>query len=97
MPPSRGARGRGAPPTRPGADFFLEGHVRMVPETGRQERVEIQWVLKAANGDERGRVVQLNEVPSGSLDHYWGDVAVVVADDAAGGMRDALLTQTGRR
>ncbi len=82
---------------RTGADFLVEGHVRMVPEAGGQERVEIQWVLKAANGDERGRVVQLNEVPAGSLDQYWGDVAVVVADEAAAGMRDALLTQTGRR
>ncbi len=80
-----------------GADFLVEGHVRMVPEGGGQQRVEIQWVLKAPNGDERGRVVQLNEVPSGSLDHYWGDVAVVVADEASGGIRDALLTQTGRR
>ena len=83
--------------TSNGADFLLEGHVRMVPEAGNQQRVEIQWVLKAANGDERGRIVQLNEVPSGSLNHYWGDVAVVVADEASGGVRDALLTQTGRR
>jgi len=83
--------------TSNGADFLLEGHVRMVPEAGNQQRVEIQWVLKAANGDERGRIVQLNEVPSGSLNRYWGDVAVVVADEASGGVRDALLTQTGRR
>ena len=34
-------------------------------------------------GDERGRVVQLNEVPAGSLNHYWGDVAVVVAQEAS--------------
>ncbi len=61
------------------------------------QRVEIQWVLKNAAGDERGRIVQLNEVPAGSLNGYWGDVAVVVAQEASGGVRDALLTQTGRR
>jgi hypothetical protein len=83
--------------TANGADFILEGHVRMVPESGNQERVEIQWVLKNAAGDERGRIVQLNEVPAGSLNGYWGDVAVVVAQEASGGVRDALLTQTGRR
>ncbi len=80
-----------------GADFLLDGHVRVVRETGNQDRVEIQWVLKAPNGDERGRIVQLNEVPAGSLNGYWGDVAVVVADEASAGVRDALLTQTGRR
>jgi hypothetical protein len=83
--------------TANGADFILEGHVRMVPEAGNLQRVEIQWVLKNAAGDERGRIVQLNEVPAGSLNGYWGDVAVVVAQEASGGVRDALLTQTGRR
>jgi len=83
--------------TRMGADFSVAGHVRMVPESGGLERVEIQWVLKNAAGDERGRIVQLNEVPAGSLNGYWGDVAVVVAQEAAGGVKDALMTQTRRR
>jgi hypothetical protein len=83
--------------TENGADFILEGHVRMVPVAGNQERVEIQWLLKAPNGDERGRIVQLNEIPAGTLNRYWGDVAVVVAKEASGGVVDALTTQTGRR
>jgi hypothetical protein len=83
--------------TANGADFILEGHVRMVQEASNLQRVEIQWVLKNAAGDERGRIVQLNEIPAGSLNGYWGDVAVVVAQEASGGVRDALLTQTGRR
>ncbi|MBO0712056.1 MAG: hypothetical protein J2P47_12345 [Acetobacteraceae bacterium] len=83
--------------TAMGADFSVQGHVRMVPEAGGLERVEIQWILTSASGDERGRIVQLNEVPAGSLNGYWGDVAVVVAQEAAGGVKDALMTQTGRR
>ena len=83
--------------TANGADFMVQGHVSIVPEAGKLDRVEIQWVLKSASGDERGRIVQLNEVPSGSLNRYWGDVAVVVAQEASGGVKDALLTQTGRR
>ncbi len=82
--------------TATGADFIVEGHVRIVPEGGGLDRVEIQWVLKTAAGDERGRVIQLNEVPSGSLNRYWGDVAVVVADQGANGLEDALTRQTGR-
>src|SRR4029077_9788837 len=64
---------------------------------GGQQRVEIQWSVRAAaSGDERGKVVQLNEIPAGSLDHYWADVAVVVATEAAGGINDVILRQSGR-
>ena len=37
----------------------------------------------------------MNEVPAGTLSHYWGDVAVAVVQEAAGGIRDVLLNQTG--
>jgi hypothetical protein len=82
--------------TPDGADFSVQGNVRMVPIGGGQQRVEIQWTIKAANGDERGKVVQLNEIPAGSLDHYWADVAVVVASEASGGVNDVILRQSGR-
>ncbi len=78
------------------ADFAVLGEVKTAPGAGGTTRVEIQWVVRDG-ADERGRVVQLNEVPPGSLDHYWGDVAVVVAKEAAGGVRDVILTQSGRR
>jgi hypothetical protein len=82
--------------TPDGADFSVQGNVRMVAIGGGQQRVEIQWTIKAANGDERGRVVQLNEIPAGALDHYWADVAVVVASEASGGVNDVILRQSGR-
>jgi hypothetical protein len=40
--------------------------------------------------------VQLNEIPACSLDHYWADVAVIVATEAAGGVHDVILRQSGR-
>lgn len=80
-----------------GADFSLAGDVKTASGAGGTVRVEIQWVVKDARGDERGHLVQLNEVPPGTLDHFWGDVAVVVAKEAAGGVRDVILTQSGRR
>lgn len=79
-----------------GADFIVQGVVKAVPIKGRQQRVEIQWLVKAANGEERGRVVQLNEIPTGSLDKYWGDVAVVVAAEASNGVNDVIMRQSGR-
>ncbi len=82
--------------TANGADFIVQGNVRMVPIPGGQQRVEIQWSVKAPSGDERGKVVQLNDIPAGSLDHYWADVAVVVATEAAGGVNDVISRQSGR-
>jgi hypothetical protein len=79
-----------------GADFVVQGDVKMVPIAGNQQRVEIQWSVKASSGDERGKVVQLNEIPAGSLDHYWADVAIIVATEAAGGVNDVILRQSGR-
>ncbi|MFL5252153.1 MAG: hypothetical protein ACJ8AI_04545 [Rhodopila sp.] len=82
--------------TPTGADFVVQGQVKVVPIERRQERVEIQWIVKTPSGDERGRVVQLNEIPAGTLDRYWGDVAVVVAAEASNGINDVLIRQSGR-
>lgn len=78
------------------ADFIVQGQVKVVPIAGKQQRVEIQWYVTTPTGDERGRVVQLNNVPAGSLDGYWGDVATAVAQEAAGGVHDVILRQSGR-
>jgi hypothetical protein len=73
----------------------VEGQVKIVPMPKRQERVEIQWIVRTGSGDERGRVVQLNEIPAGTLDHYWGDVAVLVATEASNGVNDVIRRQSG--
>ncbi len=80
-----------------GADFIVRGEVRVVDIAGHQQRVEIQWIISDATARERGRVVQLNEIPAGTLNRFWGDIAVVVATEASGGVRDVILTQSGRR
>ncbi len=83
--------------TAKGADFTLAGQIKTAMETGnKQQRIEIQWIVGDAQGRERGRVVQLNDVVPGSLDNYWGDVAMVVAQQAAGGVHDIVLQATGR-
>jgi hypothetical protein len=81
--------------TPAGADFVVQGDVKVVPIPKQQERIEIQWTVRTGSGNERGRVVQLNEIPAGSLDKYWGDVAVVVASEASNGVNDVILRQAG--
>lgn len=78
------------------ADFVVQGRVRVVAIGGGQERVEIQWIVSSPTAGERGRVVQLNDVPAGSLAHAWADVAEAVTEQASGGVRDVVLRQSGR-
>jgi hypothetical protein len=79
-----------------GADFGVAGEVRTARGAGGTERVEIQWIVTTAQGNEAGRIAQLNEVPPGTLDKYWGDVAVVVAEQAAGGIHQVITNQSAR-
>jgi hypothetical protein len=85
-----------------GADFVVQGRVRVVPIGSGQQRVEIQWIVTQPSradmpgGAERGRVVQLNNVPAGSLNGIWGEVADAVAGEASGGVREVVLRQSGR-
>jgi hypothetical protein len=77
-----------------GADYILTGVVTTSPLAGNQTQIEISWRVANPAGAEQGRVSQLNEVPRGSLDHYWGDVALVIAQQASAGVRDVILNQT---
>ena len=79
------------------SDFIVSGAVNMAEGAAGAQRVEVQWTVADAKGAERGRILQLNEVPPGSLNGLWGDVATAVAREAAGGVHDVILTQAGRR
>ena len=81
--------------TAAGADYSVSGEVVVVPTGPGLVRVEVQWIVKDKGGEERGRVVQINEVSRAEVEPYWGEVAHVVAVEAAGGVRDVILNQLG--
>jgi hypothetical protein len=72
------------------AEFRVAGAVATAPVGRAQERIEITWTVSRADGLELGRVAQLNEIPRGSLNGLWGDVAVIVADQAAQGVAEVI-------
>jgi hypothetical protein len=41
-----------------------------------------------------GRVVQVNEVPAGRLNRFWGDIAYVAAEQASGGVQTIIRNAT---
>jgi hypothetical protein len=76
--------------TPEGADYTVTGTVTLTPPLQGEQRVEIAWTVDDAAGAECGRVTQINQVPAGTLDHYWGDVAIAVTDQAAGGVHEVI-------
>ncbi|MES2713043.1 MAG: hypothetical protein V4653_15795 [Pseudomonadota bacterium] len=81
--------------TASSAGFALQGLVTVAPAGPGVQRVEILWVVSRRDGEELGRVLQLNEIPSGSLDRFWGDVAFAAAQEAAGGVQRVVANAGG--
>ncbi len=75
-----------------GAAYGLSGRVSVVPAGPRSANGwRSCWTVTRADGRELGRVFQLNEVPAReALAGAWGPVAAVVAEEAAGGVRQVL-------
>jgi hypothetical protein len=82
--------------TPDGADFFVKGQVTVTPIPANQQRVEIAWTVTRPSGVLNGKVSQLNNVPAGSLDHYWGDIAAAVTQEASGGVFEVVERFIGR-
>lgn len=79
-----------------GARFAVTGQVNVVDQPAtRTQRVEILWTVSRVDGFDLGRVLQLNEVPMGVLERFWGDVAFAAANEAAGGVRTVVSNAGG--
>jgi hypothetical protein len=76
--------------TADSAAVAVTAEVNVVPVPPRTERVEIQWIVSRRDGQELGRVVQLNELPAGRLGRFWGDIAYVAAQEAASGVEQVI-------
>ena len=82
--------------TTQGARFAVTGQVDVVNQpNSRTQRVELLWTISRQDGQDLGRVLQLNEVPVGVLDRFWGDVAFAAANEAAGGVQTVVRNAGG--
>ena len=83
--------------TRNEADFIVTGIVKITNVAGNEQQVEIHWIVTDPNNRQAGDVAQGHDIPHGLLDHYWGDIASVIADEAAGGVHEVITNWSGRR
>jgi hypothetical protein len=79
------------------ADYLMHARVHMTTLNPSTQHIEIYWIVDATDGKEAGRVAQLHDIPKGSLDTYWGDVAVVAASEAALGVKEVIDNNIGKK
>lgn len=77
------------------ADLRLDGQVSLSAGGSGKQHVKIVWRLRRGDGSEIGTVGQENDVPKGTLDGAWGDVAYSVAVAAQSGILE-LVSRGGR-
>lgn len=77
-----------------GSDFTVEGTVRTSRGPAGQTTVEIAWTVTDVTG-EAGKASQLQDVPSEYIAGPWGDLAVVVAEQAAAGVKEIIDRRIG--
>jgi hypothetical protein len=78
-----------------GANFAVQGLVSLANVAPGRQRIELIWIVSRRDGEELGRVIQINEIASGSLNGLWGDVAYAAAQEAAGGVRQVVSNAGG--
>jgi len=75
--------------------IILLGQVSVVPAPGA-DRVDIQWIIRGADGRMLGTVRQSNTVPSGTLAGPWGQTAYAAAEGGVDGVMQVLESQRRR-
>jgi hypothetical protein len=78
-----------------GAGFAADGRVNVVSVGRGMQRVEILWIVSRRDGQDLGRVLQMNEIPAGLLDRHWGEIAFAAAAEAAGGVQRVIENAGG--
>ena len=82
--------------TRQDADFVVHGTVHSTPVPGGQQ-IEIHWIVTDTTNRIAGDIAQGHDLPAHALDHYWGDIAQAVAQEAAGGVHEVITNWSGRK
>ena len=68
----------------------ISGRVEMAEVSGNMQMVALKWAVQAPDGGKLGDVNQANNVPAGSLDAGWGEIAGFAVEAAASGIFELI-------
>lgn len=80
---------------------LILGHVSVTPSkapgaAASRDTLSLAWTVMRPDGSELGIIEQANDIPKGTLDRAWGDLAFIIAQGAAEGIVDLLRKTTGQ-
>ena len=77
--------------TLDGAGLVIAGAMELGPENVEPRPIRITWSVLDTAGKELGKLTQQNTIPRQELKKRWKIIAVVIADNAAGGVSDLIV------
>jgi len=79
------------------AEWRIEGSVKVVHQSAKEDVVTLTWRVLDAKGKEVGTIAQENAVPRGHLAKAWGQIAAFAAEAAAEGIAQLLQQATSQK
>ncbi len=73
------------------ARLVIAGAIEFGPENVEPRPIRITWSVLDTAGKELGKLTQENTIPRQELEKRWKTLAVVIADNAAGGVSDLVV------
>lgn len=70
--------------------LLVRARVQMGTAVNNVQAIRLTWGLFTPDGTEIGTVQQENDIPAGSLDKSWGQVAVYAAEGAVDGLKPLI-------
>ncbi len=74
-----------------GAGLVIAGTIELGPESTEPRPIRITWSILDTAGQELGALTQQNAIPRQEMENRWDSLAVVIADNAAGGVSDLVV------
>ena len=74
-----------------GAGLVIAGAIELGPENTEPRSIRITWAVLDADGKELGKLTQQNAIPRQLLENNWNTLAIVIAENAAGGVGDLVV------
>ncbi|MDA1324079.1 MAG: hypothetical protein O3C34_04995 [Proteobacteria bacterium] len=74
-----------------GAGLIIAGSIELGPESAEPRPIRITWSVMDTAGQELGKLTQQNAIPRQAMETRWKTLAVLIADNAAGGVSDLVV------
>ena len=68
------------------ASYVIQGSVQVAAPFAGRQHTRIVWLVTTIGGEEVGTAIQENDIPQGSLDGRWGEVAQIITNAAIPGV-----------